>query len=155
MAPNRYNRFDPTALNGIATNPAFPSGHTTYAFTTSILQAMLVPQQYQGMLARGAEYGDSRIVLGVHYPLDVIGGRALASYDIAQALTNPAYLNNAATTGTALDMPSLFTQASTQIQAYLAANAAPPSRPAPRARPTPPATPISSPTPTRRSTASA
>ncbi|CAO4175191.1 autotransporter domain-containing protein [Methylorubrum populi] len=121
VAPNRYNRFDPTALNGIATNPAFPSGHTTYAFTTSILQAMLVPQQYQGMLARGAEYGDSRIVLGVHYPLDVIGGRALASYDIAQALTNPAYLNNAATTGTALDMPSLFTQASTQIQAYLAA----------------------------------
>ncbi len=121
VAPGRYVAFDPTALAGITTNPAFPSGHTTYGFTTSILQAMLVPQQYQGMLARGAEYGDSRVVLGVHYPLDVIAGRALASYDVAQALTNPMYRDNAATTGTALDMPSLFTQASAQIQGYLAA----------------------------------
>lgn len=121
VAPGRINQFDPTSLNGIATNPSFPSGHTTYAFTDSILLGMLAPQLYQSMMVRAAEYGDSRIVLGVHYPLDIIGGRALASYDLAQALSNPAYLNNAAMTGSALNMPSLFTAAYAQMQGYLSA----------------------------------
>ncbi|GBU18169.1 MULTISPECIES: autotransporter domain-containing protein [Methylobacterium] len=120
VAPNRFNTFDPTALNGLATNPSFPSGHTTYAFTDGILLAMLVPTQFQSMVARAAEYGDSRIRLGVHYPLDIIASRALASYDLAQAFTNPLYIGNASTTGTAVNLPALFTQASTQIQGYLA-----------------------------------
>ncbi|WP_345819330.1 autotransporter domain-containing protein [Methylobacterium fujisawaense] len=120
-APARFNTFDPTALNGIATNPSFPSGHTTYAFTDGILLAMLVPQQYQSMLARAADYANSRIVLGVHYPLDIIGGRALATYDLAQAFTNPAYINNAAVTGTAINLPAQFVAAQSQLQAYLAA----------------------------------
>ncbi|WP_245291185.1 phosphatase PAP2 family protein, partial [Methylobacterium aquaticum] len=121
VAQGRYTIFDPTALNGIATNPSFPSGHTTYAFTDGILLAMTTPQAYQSMLLRASEYGESRIVLGVHYPLDIIGGRALATYDLAQAFTNPLYINNAATTGTAIDLPSLYTQASSQMQSYLAA----------------------------------
>jgi subtilase-type serine protease len=121
VAPARFNAFDPTALSGIATNPSFPSGHTTYAYTDGILLAMLVPQQYQSMLARAADYANSRIVLGVHYPLDIIGGRALATYDLAQAFTNPAYINNAAVTGTAINLPTQFVQAQGQIQAYLAA----------------------------------
>ncbi|MGF3023227.1 phosphatase PAP2 family protein, partial [Methylobacterium aquaticum] len=116
VAQGRYTIFDPTALNGIATNPSFPSGHTTYAFTDGILLAMTTPQAYQSMLLRASEYGESRIVLGVHYPLDIIGGRALATYDLAQAFTNPLYINNAATTGTAIDLPSLYTQASSQMQ---------------------------------------
>ena len=121
VRPTGINQFDPTSIAGLATNPSFPSGHTTYAFTDGILLAMLVPQQYQSMMARAAEYGNSRVVLGVHYPLDVIASRALASYDLAQAFTNPLYVNNAAATGTAVNMPSTFTQAQTQIQAYLAA----------------------------------
>jgi subtilase-type serine protease len=120
-APGRFTIFDPTALNGIATNPSFPSGHTTYAFTDGILLAMLVPQQYQSMLARAADYANHRIVLGVHYPLDIIGGRALATYDLAQAFTNPAYISNAAVTGTAINLPAQFVKAQGEIQAYLAA----------------------------------
>ncbi|MDP4004542.1 autotransporter domain-containing protein [Methylobacterium sp. NEAU K] len=121
VAPARFNAFDPTALNGIATNPSFPSGHTTYAYTDGILLAMLMPQQYQNMLARAADYANDRIVLGVHYPLDIIGSRALAAYDLAQAFTNPAYINNAAMTGTAINLPAQFIRAQTEIQAYLAA----------------------------------
>ncbi|ACA15651.1 outer membrane autotransporter barrel domain protein [Methylobacterium sp. 4-46] len=121
VAPGRYAIFDPTALNGIATNPSFPSGHTQYAFTDGILLAMLVPQQYRSMLSRAAEYADSRIVLGVHYPLDIVASRAFSAYDLAQAFTNPAYVANAATTGLAMNLPGLFTRAQGELQGYLAA----------------------------------
>lgn len=119
VAPSQYNVFDPTALNGIATNPSFPSGHTNYGFTDGVLLAMLAPTQFQSLLLRASEYGDSRIVLGVHYPLDIIASRAFSAYDLAQAFSNPAYINNATTTGTALNLPGLFTQAQTELQGYL------------------------------------
>ena len=121
VAQSQYNVFDPTALSGIATNPSFPSGHTQYAYNDGYLLAMLVPQQYQNMLMRASDYANSRIVLGVHYPLDIIASRAFSAYDLAQAFTNPAYINNATTTGTAINMPSLFTAAQAELQSYLSA----------------------------------
>lgn len=79
--------------SGVFANASFPSGHTTFAYTTSLLFAALVPERYAQMLTRASEYGNSRIVLGVHYPLDIIAGRALASYDVTQMLNNnPKYL---------------------------------------------------------------
>jgi membrane-associated phospholipid phosphatase len=75
-------------------SPAFPSGHTTYGFTESLLFGIMVPERFPQMLTRGAEYGNSRIVLGAHYAMDVIAGRTLATYDLAHLLAeNPAYLN--------------------------------------------------------------
>ena len=56
---------------------------------------MMAPELYQSMLSRGSQFANSRIVLGVHYPLDIIASRSLASYDLAQAFTNPDYINNA------------------------------------------------------------
>jgi uncharacterized protein with beta-barrel porin domain/membrane-associated phospholipid phosphatase len=118
---NGINGYDPTALTGLATNPSFPSGHTNYAYTDSILIGMLVPQEYTSMLMRAAAYGNSRIELGLHYPLDIIGSRAFASYDLAQAFTNASYINNATTTGTAINLPSLFNAANSELSPYLSA----------------------------------
>ena len=45
------------------------------------------------MIARGAEYGNDRILMGAHYAMDVLGGRTLATYDLAHLLANdPAYV---------------------------------------------------------------
>ena len=120
-AAPHINAFDPTAISGLTTNPSFPSGHTTYAYTDSILLGMLTPELYQSMLSRGSEFANSRIVLGVHYPLDIIASRSLASYDLSQAFTNPDYINNAGTTGTAIDLPSSFTSAAPELNSYLSA----------------------------------
>ena len=51
-------------LQNLAANPAYPSGHTTYGYMESLLLALLVPERYQQMVTRAAEYGNDRIVLG-------------------------------------------------------------------------------------------
>lgn len=74
-------------------SPSFPSGHTTYGFTQSMVLALLVPERYAEMVARAAEFGNSRVVIGAHYAMDVLGGRTLALYDLAQLLANkPGYV---------------------------------------------------------------
>ena len=86
-----YNRGP---IMNLIDSPSFPSGHTTYGFMGSILLAVLVPDRYQEMIARGAEYGNDRIIMGAHYAMDVIGGRTLATHDLAHLLANdPAYMN--------------------------------------------------------------
>jgi len=75
--------------------PAFQSGHTTSGYTTALLYAVLLPEQYQPLMTAAQEFGVSRNVLGLHYPTDVIGGRIVATYDMVQLLSNnPSYSPN-------------------------------------------------------------
>ncbi len=86
-----YNRGP---IMDLIDSPSFPSGHTTYGYMGSLLLAVLVPERYQEMVARGAEYGNDRIIMGAHYAMDVLAGRTLATYDLAHLLANdPAYMN--------------------------------------------------------------
>ncbi|MDR3464470.1 MAG: PEPxxWA-CTERM sorting domain-containing protein [Xanthobacteraceae bacterium] len=125
-----YTLYDPTVKTATtvkgavnpdkpSSNPAFPSSHMAYAMTDSLLLGMLAPQFYQSSLLRASEIGESRIIVGVHYPTDIIASRAYVSYDMAQYLSNPAYSNNAAVTGTAVNLPSLFTAAQGEMQTVL------------------------------------
>ena len=86
-----YNRGP---IMDLVNSPSFPSGHTTYGYMGSLLLAVLLPDRYQEMVVRGAEYGNDRILMGAHYAMDVLGGRTLATYDLAHLLANdPAYVN--------------------------------------------------------------
>ncbi len=77
----------------LTASPSFPSGHTTYGYVESVLLGILVPERYPQQVARAAEYGDDRIILGAHYALDVLAGRTLALHDLAHLLANdPAYV---------------------------------------------------------------
>ncbi|WP_378144151.1 phosphatase PAP2 family protein [Cnuibacter sp. UC19_7] len=60
---------------GICQGGSFPSGHTTTAYQAGITLATLLPELAPEILSRASENGNDRIVLGVHYPLDVMGGR--------------------------------------------------------------------------------
>jgi hypothetical protein len=53
-----YNRGP---LMNLINSPSYPSGHSTYGYTGALILAILVPQRYQQMIARGAEYGNDRI----------------------------------------------------------------------------------------------
>lgn len=85
-----YNRGP---ISNLTDSPSFPSGHTTYGTMGSVLLAVLVPSRYGQSVARAAEYGNDRILLGAHYAMDVLGGRTLATYDLAHLLANdPDYV---------------------------------------------------------------
>lgn len=85
-----YNRGP---MMDLTDSPSYPSGHTTYGYTGALVLAILVPERYQQMIVRGAEYGNDRIIVGAHYVMDVIGGRTLALYDVAHLLANdPTYV---------------------------------------------------------------
>ena len=118
-------------------SPAFPSGHTTYGHTDSLLLALLVPERFQQMVTRGAEYGNSRIVLGAHYAMDVIAGRTIAYYDVSKMLANnAAYIgstfnidnqyaavsNKTSPTVTIIDYQAAFASAQSDLRAILSAD---------------------------------
>jgi undecaprenyl-diphosphatase len=68
------------ARGEIPTNPGFPSGHTTNAFTV----ATVMWSRYSGWRAvfilLAVATGVSMIILGLHFPSDVIGGAFLGIF---------------------------------------------------------------------------
>ncbi|MBY7736897.1 acid phosphatase [Paenibacillus polymyxa] len=79
------------ALKSDATNDGgFPSGHTNAAYLSSIAMAYAMPERYQELLTRASELGNNRVVAGMHSPLDVMGGRVMATAMAAAILSDPA-----------------------------------------------------------------
>lgn len=77
------NTVDPPYTPYSGCTLAFPSGHTRYAYTEGVALATMVPELAPQIMARTAEVANNRIVLGMHYPLDTIGGRAIGTRMIA------------------------------------------------------------------------
>jgi hypothetical protein len=102
-------------------SPSYPSGHTTYGTMESVLLAILVPARYQQQIARAAEYGNNRIILGAHYAMDVIGGRTLALYDVAHLLAkDPDYVGRPNRRGPVIaDYPAAVAAARADLTATL------------------------------------
>ncbi|KFI84394.1 MULTISPECIES: phosphatase PAP2 family protein [Bifidobacterium] len=74
-------------------NPSqsFPSGHTMAFYTSGLVLAAMMPEFAPQIAARAAEGGNNRIVLGVHYPLDIIGGRIVGEASAAGRLNDDVY----------------------------------------------------------------
>jgi undecaprenyl-diphosphatase len=78
LRPDLVPQLDPIS------SPAFPSGHSNNAAVVYILFIMLVPQARHPLWQLAAAMmilltGLSRIMLGVHWPTDVIGGWMLGT----------------------------------------------------------------------------
>ena len=69
----------------------FPSGHTNAFYLASLALAYAVPERFQELLTRASELSHTRIVSGMHSPVDVIGGRILATALAAATLADPQY----------------------------------------------------------------
>jgi undecaprenyl-diphosphatase len=81
--PVRYP--EPHALVGVPHSGSFPSGHATTSFACAGVLAWLAPRFAPWLYLLAAAIAFSRVYVGVHYPLDVLGG-ALLGLAIATAL---------------------------------------------------------------------
>jgi autotransporter-associated beta strand protein len=73
-----------------ATDGGFTSGHSAEATRDAVAMAYALPERYQELLARGLELGESRILAGMHSPLDVLSGRILGQASAAANLADAA-----------------------------------------------------------------
>jgi autotransporter-associated beta strand protein len=72
------------------TDGGFTSGHSAESVRNALAMAYAVPERYQEIISRGLELGESRILAGMHSPLDVLSGRIHAQAVVAAAMVDPA-----------------------------------------------------------------
>lgn len=68
---------DPDPLIVIPHSHSFPSGHTATAFAGATVLSWLEPRAAPAFYVLAAAIAYSRLYVGVHFPLDVVGGLAI------------------------------------------------------------------------------
>lgn len=68
---------------------SYPSGHSTFGYSTAVLLASMLPEQRAAIFARADLYAQHRIVMGAHYPSDVEAGRLAGTVIAAEIMQAP------------------------------------------------------------------
>jgi undecaprenyl-diphosphatase len=77
VGENRPTEPDP--LITIPHSHSFPSGHTATATAAAIVLSVLVPRLTPLVVVLAAAIAYSRVYVGVHFPLDLVGGAAIGA----------------------------------------------------------------------------
>lgn len=73
-------------------NGSYPSGHTIRGWSAALILAEINPDQADTLLSRGYTYGESRVIVGVHWQSDVDAGRLAATAAVTKLHTSPAFM---------------------------------------------------------------
>jgi acid phosphatase (class A) len=86
------NPAQPTCITpsaALRASGSYPSGHATLGWAWALLLAEIAPSKADALLHRGFEYGQSRVVCGVHWQSDVSDARALGAATVARMHADP------------------------------------------------------------------
>jgi undecaprenyl-diphosphatase len=79
LAVGEHRPNDPDPLVTIPHSRSFPSGHTATSFAAATVLTALVPRAAPAWWILAAAIAYSRLYVGVHFPLDVVGGAAIGA----------------------------------------------------------------------------
>ncbi len=71
---------------------SYPSGHTAVGWAVALILVEIYPEAQDAILARGYEYGQSRVIAGYHYQSDVDAGRLAGSATVARLHADPEFM---------------------------------------------------------------
>ena len=81
-------RLKPLQIMG---SPSFASGNTLWAYLQAFTWSELIPSKRQQFLDVAYEIGESREIMGIHYPSDEEAARVLAHSMLKAMWTNPKF----------------------------------------------------------------
>jgi len=81
----------PAEENVLRTDGSYPSGHSAAGWGWALLLTEIVPDRADAILARGRDFGESRVVCNVHWQSDVDAGRVMAEAAVARLHADPAF----------------------------------------------------------------
>ncbi len=89
----RPPRTDPTVhpCVELPDSGSYPSSHSMRAFVWAAVLSEIFPDQQVELYTRAHHAAWGRVIGGVHFPSDLVGGRLLAQAIIAELRKNPAY----------------------------------------------------------------
>ncbi len=79
-----------------AASYSYPSGAANGGMTAALILTALLPEKRNELLARAREYGENRVVLGVHFPSDIEAANSLATVLVGFMNSNPAFIDDLA-----------------------------------------------------------
>lgn len=102
-AKNHYVRGRPFMLNDqpvctpedeelLRKDGSYPSGHTAIGWAWALILCEIFPEKTNAILARGREFGKSRIICNVHWQSDVNEGRFMGAATVARLHAYPVFL---------------------------------------------------------------
>ncbi len=100
---NQYNRTRPFALHDEGTctpqdeeilrnDGSYPSGHTAAGWAWALVLVEINPQRANELLARGLEFGQSRVICNAHWQSDVDAGRVMGAATVSRLQSNASFL---------------------------------------------------------------
>lgn len=75
----------------MVTNASYPSGHSMIGWGWALVLSELAPDRAEALMESARDFGESRVICGVHYESDVEAGRILGSAMVAREHAEPAF----------------------------------------------------------------
>ncbi|WP_440985353.1 acid phosphatase [Xanthomonas sontii] len=81
----------PDDLDDLRQSGSYPSGHSAIGWAWALILSEIAPERATALIARGRNYGESRLVCNVHWQSDVLAGRFMGAATVARLHDDPTF----------------------------------------------------------------
>ena len=94
LRPRPYQLSDKLKPLTQMQTPSFASGHTLWAYIQAFTWSELIPNKRKEFLDVAYEVGESREIMGIHYPSDEEAARGLSHKMLSEMYSNPKFIED-------------------------------------------------------------